>query len=163
VKTDLELRHDIEEELEREPRLNPAAIGVAVRDGIVMLTGYMDTYAEKWAAEGATKRLSDVRTVVDEIEVRGPGSSEQIDIEIAEVAENELASNVCIPQDQIKITVEKGWIILEGQVDRYFEKEAAESAVRSVMGVRGVSNLITVQANRIASGHQGNDIIMSQR
>lgn len=163
MKTDLELRHDIEEELERESGLNPAAIGVAVRDGIVMLTGYVDHYPEKWAAEGATKRLPDVRTVVDEIEVRGSGSHEQIDIEIGEVAESELASNVCIPQDQIKITVEKGWIILEGQVDRCFEKEAAESAVRSVTGVRGVSNLITVQANSIASGQQGNDIIISQR
>jgi osmotically-inducible protein OsmY len=163
MKTDLELRHDIEEELEREPGLNPAAIGVAVRDGIVMLTGYVDHYPEKWAAETATKRLPAVRTVVDEIEVRGSGSSEQIDIEIAEAAENELASKVCILQDQIQITVEKGWIILEGQVDRYFKKEAAERAVRSVMGVRGVSSLITVQADSIASGHQGNDIIMSQR
>jgi osmotically-inducible protein OsmY len=157
MKTDLELRHDIEEELERESGLNPAAIGVAVRDGIVMLTGYVDRYPEKWAAEGATKRLPDVRTVIDEIEVRGSGSSEQIDLEIAEVAEDELASKVCIPQDQIKITVEKGWITLEGQVVRYVEKEAAESAVRRVMGVRGVSNLITVQANSVASGHQGND------
>jgi osmotically-inducible protein OsmY len=163
MKTDLELRHDIEEQLERESGLNPAAIGIAVRDGIVMLTGYVDRYPEKRAAEGATKRLPHVRRVVDEIEVRGSGSSEQIDIEIVEAAENELASKVCVPQDQIQITVEKGWITLDGRVDRYFVKEAAERAVRSVTGVKGVSNLITVQANSIAGGHPGYDIIMSQR
>jgi len=163
MKTDLELRHEIEEELEREPGLNPAAIGVAVRDGIVMLTGYVNRYPEKWATEGAAKRLPAVRTVVNEIEVRGSGSSEQIDIEMAEAAENELASKVCVRQDQIQITVEKGWITLEGQVDRYFMKEAAERAARSVTGVKGVSNLITVQANSIAGGHPCNDLIMSQR
>ena len=86
----------------------------------------------------------------------------QVDIEIAELAQDELASNLCIPHDQIMMTVEKGWIILEGQVDRCYEKEAAEGAVRSIMGVRGIRNLIVVRRKGIASGYQGTGILLRE-
>jgi len=145
MKSDVELRNDVQEELRWEAGVKPAAIGVAVKDGVVILSGYVDSYAEKWAAERAAKRVSGVRAVAEEIEVRLPGLSERSDSEIAHAAENVLGWNVSVPRDRIKVTVEHGWITLEGQVDWQFQREAAESAVRHLMGVKGVSNQITIK------------------
>lgn len=145
MKTDTELRTHVKEELRWEPGLNSSGIRVAVNEGIVTLTGYVDSYAEKEAAEHAVKRVSGVNAVVEETEVRLPNRDEKADRDLAEVAEDFLAWNVWVPLDRIKITVERGWITLEGQVDHYFEKEAAESALRRARGVRGISNLISVK------------------
>jgi len=145
MKTDTELRNDIQEELNGEPGLNSSEIRVAVNDGIVTLTGYVDSYAEKREAESAAKRVSGVNAVVEEMEIRLPDKDVKADRDLAEVAEDFLAWNVWVPPDRIKITVERGWITLEGRVDHYYEKEAAESALRRVRGVRGISNLVDVQ------------------
>jgi len=145
MKTDAELRTDAQEELNGEPALNSSGIRVAVNDGIVTLTGYVNSYAEKEAAEHAVKRVSGLNAVVEEIEVRLPSRDEKADTDLAEVAEDALAWNVWVPLDRIKITVERAWITLDGQVDHYFEKEATESALRRLRGVRGISNRITVK------------------
>lgn len=145
MKTDMELRNDVMDELNWEPSLNPAAIGVAVKDGVVILSGYVDSYAEKQAAEHAVKRVSGVQAVAEEIEVRLPGLTVRSDPEIARAVENALTSNVWVPRDKIKITVEHGWLTLEGNVDWQYQKEAVEHAVRQLIGLKGVNNLVIVK------------------
>jgi osmotically-inducible protein OsmY len=143
--TDSELQQDVLRELQWEPTVNVAHIGVSVKNGIVTLTGYVDSYAEKFAAENAAKRVHGVRAVVNELEVKLPGSSERTDEEVAEAVVNALKSNTWVPDDKIKVTVSKGWVTLEGEVDWQYEKTAAEDAVRFLVGVKGVTNLIRVK------------------
>ena len=143
-KSDVDLRNDVLAELKWEPSVKGAEIGVAVKDGVVTLTGYVDSFSEKWAAERATKRVSGVKAVAEEIEVRLPGLSKRTDVDIARAAENALGWNVWVPKDRIKVIVERGWITLEGEVDRQYQKESAESAVQHLTGVRGVSNVIRI-------------------
>jgi osmotically-inducible protein OsmY len=143
--TDSELQQDVLRELEWEPSVNAAHVGVIARNGIVTLTGYVSSYAEKFAAEEAAKRVHGVRAVVNELEVRLPGSSERTDVEIAEAAVNALRSNTLVPDDKIKVTVSKGWVTLEGEIEWQYEKDAAEQAVRYITGVKGVTNLIRVK------------------
>jgi osmotically-inducible protein OsmY len=143
--TDSELQQDVLEELKWEPSVEAAHIGVAVKDGIVTLTGYVSSYAEKYAAEKAAKRVHGVKAVANDIEVRLPGSSERTDVDIAEAAVNALKANVSVPADKIKVTVSKGWLTLEGEAQWQYQKDAAESAVRYLPGVKGVTNLIVVK------------------
>jgi len=145
MKTDIELQRDVMAELKWEPSINPAQIGVAAKDGIVTLTGYVSSYAERYEAEKAAKRVRGVKAVVNEIEVKLPGSSQRTDEDIAGMAVNALRSNVVVPADDIKITVSKGWIKLEGEVKWQYQRNAAERAVRYLTGVTGVTNLITVK------------------
>jgi osmotically-inducible protein OsmY len=145
MKTDIELRNDVQDELKWTPGLNSSAIAVAAKDSVVMLTGYVDSWAEKQSAERAAKRVSGVKAVAEEIEVRLPGSSERTDVDIARAAENALAWHIWVPKDRIKVVVERGWITLEGQVDWQYQKEAADNAVHHLTGVKGVMNHITVK------------------
>jgi osmotically-inducible protein OsmY len=132
-------------ELKWQPKVNAANIGVAVKDGIVTLTGYVSSYTERYEAEEATKRVYGVKAVVNDIEVRLPGSSVRTDLDIATDAVRALESNAWVPKDKVRVTVSKGWIRLEGEVEWRYQKEAAENAVRDIPGVVGVSNLITVK------------------
>jgi len=143
--TDKDLPRDVLDELKFEPRVNPAWIGVSVKDGIVTLTGSVTSYAEKYAAEKAAKRVHGVQAVVNDIEVKLPGSSERTDEDIAAAAVNALNANVSVPRDKIKVTVSKGWVTLEGEVEWQYQRMAAENSVRYLPGVKGVSNLITVK------------------
>jgi len=143
--TDKDLQRDVLDELKFEPRVNPAWIGVSVKDGIVTLTGSVSLYAEKYAAEKAAKRVYGVQAVVNDIEVKLPGSSERTDEDIAAAAVNALNANVSVPRDKIKVTVSKGWVTLEGEVEWQYQRMAAENSVRYLPGVKGVSNLITVK------------------
>jgi osmotically-inducible protein OsmY len=142
---DLELKKSVESELVFEPSINAAEIGVAVRDGVVTLSGRIPSYWEKIAAERAAARVSGVKAVANELEVRLPGSSERTDEDIARAALDSLKWSVLVPQDKIKVKVSKGWITLEGKVDWQYQKSAAEKAVRKLYGVVGVSNLIEVK------------------
>jgi osmotically-inducible protein OsmY len=144
---DTELQQRVIDELAFEPSVNAAHIGVAVKNGIVTLTGHVTSYAEKYAAENAAKRVQGVRAVVNELEVKLPGSSERTDEDIAEAAVAALKANTLVPDDKIKLTVENGWVTLEGEVEWHYQKTAAEDAVRNITGVRGVTNLITVKPN----------------
>jgi osmotically-inducible protein OsmY len=145
MKTDMDLQHDVLDELKWEPSVNAAHIGVSVKDGVVTLTGHVPSYAEKYAAERAAKRVYGVKAVADELDVKLPGSSKRTDEDIATACVNALKSSYSVPQDKIKAVVNSGWVTLEGEVEWQYQKEAAESAVRYLTGVVGVTNSITVK------------------
>jgi osmotically-inducible protein OsmY len=144
TRTDAQVQSDVLSELKWDARVQPNEIGVSVKDGIVTLTGYVDSYTKKWAAEERAHRVRGVKAVANDIEVRLPGSSERTDPDIAAAAVRALEWNAFLPSGRVKVTVSKGWITLEGQVDWQYQRDAAERSVRSLVGVKGVSNLIKV-------------------
>jgi osmotically-inducible protein OsmY len=137
---------DVIAELKWEPRLEDDDIAVAVRDGVVTLAGYVKSYGEKWTAERVASRVKGVKAVANDLQVKLPTSSERPDPELARAAVDALKWNIWVPKDRVKLKVEKGWITLEGEVDYFYQKEAAERAIRHLTGVKGVTNLITVAA-----------------
>ena len=149
--TDLELKTNVEAELAWEPSINAPEIGVSVKNGIVTLTGYVPSFWEKWAAERAVSRLSEVKAVVNELEIKLPSSSERTNEDIARAAVDALRWLILVPKDRIKVKVSNGWVTLEGNVDWQFQKNAAEAAVRHLVGVKGISNLIEVKPRVAAS------------
>ena len=120
-------------------------IGATVKDGVVTLAGTVGSFAEKWAAEKAVKRLPGVKALAVELQVELPGSSERTDTDIARAAETALKWDVLVPHNRIKVTVENGRIVLEGEVDWQFQKSAAERVVLHLTGVKGVTNQITIK------------------
>jgi osmotically-inducible protein OsmY len=140
---DLELKHDVEAELEWDPSVDARQIGVTVKDGIVTLTGEVTSYAQKWNAERAAERVEGVIGIANEIEVKAPG--ERSDADIAQAAVNALKWNVLVPSERVQVKVDNGWVTLRGEVSYEFERRAAERAVRDLPGVRGISNLITIK------------------
>jgi osmotically-inducible protein OsmY len=148
---DKALRQNIIDELDFEPSINAANIGVAVGKGVVTLTGHVESYAEKIAAERAVERVRGVRAVAQEIEVRYAGHQRRADDEIAQRSLDIINWSVQVPSDSIKVEVENGWITLKGTVEWQYQKRAAESAVRRLSGVRGVSNLIEIKPQLAAS------------
>jgi osmotically-inducible protein OsmY len=145
MKTDRELQLDVEDELRWEPGVKATDIGITVKDGVVTLEGTVDSYAEKWAAEEAVKRLSGVKALAVNLAVELPGSSLNTDADIAEAAANALKWNISVPADQVKVTVENGFVTLEGNVDWEYQRSAAEDEVRYLTGVKGVLNEITIK------------------
>jgi osmotically-inducible protein OsmY len=143
--TDSELQRDVLDELRWEPSVNAAHIGVSVKDGVVILSGHVPSYAEKYAAERAAKRVHGVKAVANELDVKLPGSSQRTDEDIAAAAVQALKSNSSVPADKIKVTVSKGWVKLEGEVEWQYQRALAESTVRNLTGVVGVTNLVTVK------------------
>ncbi len=143
--SDTELQRAILDELKWEPSVNAAHIGVAVKGGVVTLTGHVDSFAEKHAAEKAAKRVYGVRAVANELDVKLPSSNRRTDEDIAMACVSALRENISVPADKIKVTVNKGWVTLEGEVEWHYQKNAAEAAVRYLPGVLGVSNLVTVK------------------
>jgi osmotically-inducible protein OsmY len=141
---DTTLRQNILDELEFEPSIDAANIGVAVDDGIATLTGHVATYWEKTVAEDAVKRVKGVKGIAEEIEVRLAGTSVTADDQIAKRAIDALNWNVSIPRDKILVKVQKGWITLTGKLEWQYQKKAATEAVRWLVGVTGVSNLIEI-------------------
>lgn len=145
MKTDEKLKQDVMDELKWDAKVNETGIGVAVKEGIVTLSGTVNNYSEKIAAEDATEKVDGVKAVVMDIEVKIGGASHRTDVEIAEAALNTLKWNTSIPKDSVKVKVENGWITLEGKVHWNYQKEAARRAVQSLIGVKGVSNLVEVK------------------
>jgi osmotically-inducible protein OsmY len=140
------LQHDVLEELEWEPSLDAAHIGVAAtQPGVITLTGSVATYAEKVAAERAAKRVSGVRAVANDIEVHPVGSFKRSDTDLAQAVLRALEWDIAVPDEKIKARVTEGWVTLEGDVALQFQRAAAENAVRRLNGVRGVTNLIRLQ------------------
>jgi osmotically-inducible protein OsmY len=142
---DAELQRDVMAELKWEPSVDAAHIGVSAKDGVVTLSGHVSSYAEKFAAERAAKRVQGVLAVANELEVKLSTGSRRTDEDIAAAAVGALKANVSVPADKIKVTVSKGWVKLEGEVEWQYQKDAAERAVRYLAGVMGVTNLITVK------------------
>ncbi len=145
MKTDAELQQHVMDELKWEPTIHAAEIGVAVKDGVVTLSGSVDSYGKKWAADRAAKRVFGVKAVTDEIKVTLAGSYKRTDKEIAEWATNVLDWNLWVPSNRIKVMVQDGRITLSGDVDWYYQKEHAEDALRHLVGVLGVINSITIK------------------
>ncbi|HHW51229.1 MAG TPA: BON domain-containing protein [Pseudoclavibacter sp.] len=142
--TDKDIQQAVLRELEWEPMVKSTEIGVAVKDGIVTLSGFVDSYSKRYNAERAAKRVYGVKAVVNDLEVHLPTSSERTDEDIARAAVRALEDRITVPRDRIKVTVSNGWITLEGEVEWQYEREAANSAVRHLTGVKGVTNLITI-------------------
>ncbi len=138
------LRQNIIDELEFEPMVDAANIGVTVDRGIVTLTGHVATYAEKVAAEAVVTKIKGVKGIAEEIEVRPEGTNRTADDEIAKRASNVLTWNVVVPDDAVQIKVQKGWVTLTGKVEWQYQKRAAGEAIQKLAGVQGVANLIEV-------------------
>ena len=145
MKTKSQLQQDVQEELEFDPAIDASQIGVSVKNDVLVLTGFARSYVEKSAAEQAAKRVSGVTAVANEIAVRLPGALERDDVSIAQAALQALKWNVSVPDEKIKVSVAKGWITLDGEVAFYFQKTAAETAIKNLTGVCGVTNRITIK------------------
>lgn len=144
-------------ELNWEPSITAAHIGVTAENGTVTLTGHVESYGQKHAAEMAAGRVKGVKAIAEEIEVRLPFEIKRDDADIATAAVDRLAWDTGTPRDAVKVKVEKGWLTLTGQVNWHFQKEAAESEVRNLMGVLGVSNQISIKAH-VDTAHLQDDI-----
>ncbi len=144
MKTDAEIRRDVETELQWDLSIDDRKIGVAVDDGVVTLMGEVPHYSARWAAEDITKRVGGVRAIANEIQVKIPATGMRSDTDLAEAAANALRWHVSTCSSQIKPIVKDGWISLSGQVQWGFQKTSAENVVRNLLGVKGVSNDIHV-------------------
>jgi len=148
MKSDSELKRDVENELKWEPSVNEAHIGVTVKDGVVALTGHVSFYGETFAAEKAAKRVYGVKAVANELDVKVPGISKRTDEDIAVACLGALKGNYSVPDEKIKVVVKNGWVTLDGEAEWQFQREAAMDSVRYLNGVTGVSNNMTVK-NRV--------------
>jgi len=146
MKPELELKHDVLAQLEAEPGVDAAHIGVTVTNGVVTLTGTVPTYAEKLAANRAVKRLDGVQALVSELEVRPRVGAQRTDTDIARAVVDALAWDIAVPDEEISTRVSGGWVTLEGEVNLQFQRAAAERAVSRLAGVRGVTNFITIKS-----------------
>lgn len=145
TKSAARLRRDVEQELGCEPSVNAMAVGVAVDDGVVTLSGQVSNHAEKIAAEHAASRVRGVHAVVSRLDVALADSSRPTDEEIAHAAVHALSWNTQVPPDRISVQVENGWITLEGDVDWRYQKLAAYNAVCNLKGVRGVTDQVVIR------------------
>ncbi|RXG11666.1 osmotically-inducible protein OsmY [Leeuwenhoekiella aestuarii] len=144
MKSNAELQTDVQNAIRWEPLLHAAEIGVTAKDGVVSLTGTVDNYLKKIEAEQAAKKVIGVKALVENIIVKFPSLWSKTDEEVAEEALVSLNANWSIPRDMIAITVEEGWITLEGELPWNYQREAAEEAVHILMGVKGVTNSIKI-------------------
>ena len=146
MKSNQELQTDVQNAIKWEPLLNAAEIGVTVKDGVVSLTGVVDTYPKKMEAENAAKKVIGVTAVVENIEVKFPSSWTKTNIEIANDVVAALKSNWSVPKDKVTVKVEDGWVTLEGELPWNYQKEAAKTALHYLNGIKGVSNNIKVKS-----------------
>jgi osmotically-inducible protein OsmY len=142
---DEEIQTDVLEELQWDTRVQPNEIVVAVKDGIVTLTGWVDVYLKKIAAQEAAHRVRGVKAVVNDIEVRLPGSAERTGADLAKAVLNTLKWDAAIPAGKVDVTVSQGWVTLKGEVDHGFQKRAALRAICRLSGVKGITNLMLVK------------------
>jgi len=144
-KTDEQIQRDVLAELKWDARVQPNEIGVAVKNGAVTLTGWVNAYSKKWAAEETAHRVHGVKAVANDIEVRLSSADERTDSDIAAAAVRALEWDAFVPIERLDVTVSKGWVTLKGDVEWQYQKEDAERVVRRLAGVKGVTNLIVVK------------------
>jgi osmotically-inducible protein OsmY len=152
---DKRLRQDVIDELDFVPNVDAANIGVAVSNGVVTLTGHVSSYAEKLATESAARRVSGVRAIAEEIEVRYPNEKKTADDQIAERALAIFKWDAEVPAESVMVRVERGWVTLTGEVSWQYQRAAAETAVRKLSGVVGVTNEIRVKPKVISQDVRG--------
>ncbi|MFC0504092.1 BON domain-containing protein [Micromonospora costi] len=145
TRTDQDIQSDVLDELTWEPRVRPHEIGVSVSEGVVTLSGRVDSYAKKWAAERAAHRVTRVRAVANDLTVQLPGGAERADPDIAAAVGHALEWDAFVPVEQVQATVSGGWVTLHGDVEWEYQRRAAERSVSRLAGVRGVSNGLTVR------------------
>jgi osmotically-inducible protein OsmY len=146
MKTDADLKRDVSAELAWDPAVRSTAIGVAVKDGVVTLTGHIDTFAEKHAASRAVQRVAGVKAVALELDVRLSPDHKRTDTDIATSAEHALKWNTSIPVDAIRLTVDHGWVTLRGELEWDYQRRSVEKAIRPLIGVVGITNEIKLRA-----------------
>ncbi len=146
MKSNQELQTDVQNAIEWEPLLNAAEIGVTAKDGIVSLTGVVDSYAKKMEAENAAKKVIGVKALVEQIEVKFSNSWTKTNAEIANEVLLALKSNWLVPKDKVTVKVEDAWVTLEGELPWNYQKEAAKTAINYLTGVKGVSNNIKIKS-----------------
>ena len=151
MKTDAQLKKDVEAELEWDPAVDAAHIGVAVKDGVVTLTGHLETFAEKYVAERAVRRVAGVRAIAEEIDVKLARGHVRSDSDIAQAIETAFSWHTLIPSDRIQVKVEQGWVTLTGEVNWDYQRRVAEQTVRPITGVRDVTNSITLKTTSTPS------------
>jgi osmotically-inducible protein OsmY len=147
MKTNTQLQKDVQDEINWSPLLSPAEIGVTVNDGIVTLTGTVNSYSKKIAAENAAKRVTGVKGVAMEIEVRYSDDGLKTDADITSSVVIALKWNMDVPHDKIKVKVESGWVTLSGEVNWNFQREAAKNTIEFLVGVKGVTNNIAINSD----------------
>lgn len=141
-RTDEEIQREVQEEFQWDRRVQPNEIGVVVKDGIVTLMGWVDSYAKKLAAQRAAHRVHGVKAVVNDLEVRLPGSAERTDTDLAAAVVNALMWNTTLPAGKLGVTVSQGWVTLNGEVEHGFQRSEAERAIHHLSGIKGVTNHI---------------------
>ena len=151
LKSDVQLQRDVIDELRWDPRIGPNEIGVAARDGVVTLSGHVDSTARRHAAIKAAERVAGVKALAEDLVVMVPTAMARTDTDIAHAARNALKWNAEVPSDAVKVRVDDGWLVLEGQVDWQYQRVAALNCVRSLVGVRGVTNNVTLKTHAFAS------------
>lgn len=145
MKTDLQIKNDVMEELKWEPILNASQIGVSVKEGVVTLSGTVDSYSKKITAERTAKKIDGVKAIAEDIEVVLPGSSKRNDTDIAETVVNALKWHSAVREHKISVKVESGIVTLEGEVDWEFQKNSAKMMVENLLGVTGIINNIKIK------------------
>jgi len=151
MKSNAQLQQDVQDAIKWQPLLNAAEIGVTAKDGVVSLTGVVDSYAKKTEAEDAAKNVAGVIALVEKIEVKYPSSYSKTNGEIAAEVLAALTTRWDIPKDKVKVKVEAGWVTLTGELTWNYQKEAARNAIKSLMGVTGVTNNITIKSESMES------------
>jgi osmotically-inducible protein OsmY len=153
MRPDSQIQHDVAAELAWDPAVDAQRLGVQVRDGVAVLTGYVSTLADKVRAERAAKRVRGVQSIANDIEVETPrGVKQPTDIEIAAAVKEALRWHPHIPEGRIGVAVHDGWVTLDGNVEWRFQKASAEQAVVYQTGVRGVTNRIVLAPTANAAG-----------
>jgi osmotically-inducible protein OsmY len=145
MKTNSELQTDVQNAIKWEPLLSAAEIGVTAKDGVVSLTGVVDTLAKKIEAENAAKKVIGVKALVEKIEVKFPNSWTKTNIEIANEVLSALKANWVITHDKVTVKVEDGWVTLEGQLAWNYQRVAAKNAVQNLEGIKSVINNIKIK------------------
>jgi osmotically-inducible protein OsmY len=146
MKSNQELQTDVQNAIKWEPLLHAAEIGVTAKDGVVSLTGVVDSYVKKMEAENATKKVIGVKALVENIEVKISSSWSKTDTEIANEVLTALKANYSVPDDKVTVKVEKGWVTLDGELPWNYQRDAAKSAVSYLTGVKGVTNNIKIKS-----------------
>lgn len=145
MRTNDDIKRDVELELEWEPNIDAKNIAIKIADGVVTLTGFVSRYSDKYEAERVAKRVRGVKAVANDLEVKLATGSERPDPDIARDAVEKLHRDLPYSSQNIQVTVRQNWITLEGDVDWDFERRTAEAAVRNVKGAKGVINLIRIK------------------
>jgi osmotically-inducible protein OsmY len=149
MKTNEQLQKDVQDAIKWEPLLNAAEIGVIAKDGVVTLTGVVDSYLKKAEAETAAKSVAGVRAVAETIDINFGGTRKKNDTEIANDIVSALRGNSAIPYEKVKVEVENGYVTLEGNVEWHFQRDAAKKTVVNIAGIVSIRNNITIKSDAV--------------